>query len=335
MFLGVTARSSRPSLAVAPGLDVSGNGGAHSGPMRVGLARIEELREQIAKAWLVEAILGSPLAEVESMPLGWASEELPELVSDILGAIADPQGPPRLPPEALARAARLAEMRAGSAPAQLARDVSALHTSLLATMREELAGADPNLFLELTERLAAVFGLVTGAAVDALLDRSEGARDSLTGLQRSPQMRRRLDQLIEAARRYGHPFALVLLDIEGPGARDDHEGPGHEAALAIVAAALRESIRIVDEAFRLEDDELCVLAPDQSTEQGVQMAQRLAQMLAALESAGGLRITTSAGVVSCPENGDDPERLLRQADTAMWRARATGQAVTVGGLQDR
>jgi GGDEF domain-containing protein len=65
------------------------------------------------------------------------------------------------------------------------------------------------------------------------------------------------------------------------------------------------------------------------------MAQRLAEMLAALESAGGLRITTSAGVVSCPENGDDPERLLRQADTAMWRARATGQAVTVGGLQDR
>jgi hypothetical protein len=52
-------------------------------------------------------------------------------------------------------------------------------------MREELAGADPNLILELTERLAAVFGLVTGAAVDALLDRSEGARDSLTGLQRA------------------------------------------------------------------------------------------------------------------------------------------------------
>ena len=45
--------------------------------------------------------------------------------------------------------------------------------------------------------------------------------------------------------------------------------------LAVVAAALRDSIRLMDEAYRLEDDELCVLAPNQGTGDGVEMAHRL------------------------------------------------------------
>ena len=46
------------------------------------------------------------------------------------------------------------------------------------------------------------------------------------------------------------------------------------------------------------------------------------------------RITVSAGIVACPEHGEEPSQLLHAADTAMWRARATGQPVTVAGLQD-
>ena len=54
-----------------------------------------------------------------------------------------------------------------------------------------------------------------------------------------------------------------------------------------------------------------------------------------LEAAGGLRISISAGVVACPEHGDDAEGLLQKADEAMWRARAVGQPVGVGALRDR
>ena len=104
---------------------------------------------------------------------------------------------------------------------------------------------------------------------------------------------------------------------------------------AYIAGALRDSVRQTDETFRLEDDQLCVLAPNHTTADGTRMAERLAAALAEFEATGGLRITISAGVVSCPEHGDDADRLLRQADTAMWRARATGRPVTVGGLQDR
>ena len=105
--------------------------------------------------------------------------------------------------------------------------------------------------------------------------------------------------------------------------------------LAIVGAALRDSIRIVDEAFRLEEDAICVLAPNLRTVEAVQMAERLLAQLDELERAGGLRIAVSAGVVACPEHGADAEALLHKADAAMWRARAVGQPVGVGALQDR
>ena len=102
--------------------------------------------------------------------------------------------------------------------------------------------------------------------------------------------------------------------------------------LAIIGAALHDSIRIVDEAFRLEEDAILVLAPNQRTVEGVQMAERLLGQLDELERAGGLRIAVAAGVVACPEHGTDPDELLRKADAALWRARSVGQPVGVGAL---
>jgi diguanylate cyclase (GGDEF)-like protein len=157
-------------------------------------------------------------------------------------------------------------------------------------------------------------------------------REELPSLYRPGHMRRRLDQLIETNRRYGHPFGLAVFDTSGPDTGPSADG---EMALAIVSAALRDSIRIVDEAFRLEEEAICVLAPNLRTVEGMQMAERLLGQLDALERAGGLRITVAAGVVCCPDHGADADRLLHKADAAMWRARAVGQPVGVGGLQDR
>ena len=103
--------------------------------------------------------------------------------------------------------------------------------------------------------------------------------------------------------------------------------------LAIVGAALRDSIRLVDEAFRLEEDAVCVLAPNIGTVEGVQMAERLLGQLEELERAGGMRISVVAGVVGCPEHGADADELLHKADAALWRARAVGQPVGVGALE--
>jgi diguanylate cyclase (GGDEF)-like protein len=238
----------------------------------------------------------------------------------------------------------------GSPAGRIAREVSALQASLLAKLHEELDQGAPEQFAAAAERLAADFGSVTATAVDAPNEQAavrtvspaetqpEPAADEyreLASLYRPGHMRRRLDQLAETNRRYGHPFALAVFDASGPDARNGATADGQETALAIVGAALRDSIRLVDEAFRLEEDAICVLAPNLHTVDAVQMAERLLGQLDELERAGGLRIAVSAGVVACPEHGADVELLLHKADAAMWRARAVGQPVGVGALQDR
>jgi diguanylate cyclase (GGDEF)-like protein len=221
----------------------------------------------------------------------------------------------------------------------LAREVSALQASLLGKLHEEMAGGDAALFAAAAQKLAEEFGSVTATAVGTLWERNGNpagvVAEEHASLYRPGQMRRRLDQLLECHQRYEQLFALVVFDVEGPGARSNEGEGGRQTALAVVGAALRESVRLVDETFRLEEDALCVLAPGQDTIGGVQMAERLLRQLDELEQAGGLRIGISAGVVACPEHGNDADRLLRKADEAMWRARAVGQPVGVGALQDR
>jgi len=248
-----------------------------------------------------------------------------------------------------------------SAAGHLALKVSRLHADLLSSLHDEI-GTNGEDFALAAQRLAAEFGAVTAAAVEATdaSGRSRGGTlgslpavapegppsaphngsledelEELPSLYRPGHMRRRLEQLLETNRRYGHPFGLAVFDASGPDTRPGDVAGGQETVLSIVGAALRDSIRIVDEAFRLEEDALCVLAPNIGTVEGVQMCERLLGQLEDLERAGGLRICVSAGVVACPDHGADAEELLHKADAAMWRARAVGQPVGVGALQDR
>jgi len=247
---------------------------------------------------------------------------------------------------------------------RIALKVSELHADLLGSLHEEIGNGGGD-FVQAAQRLAGEFGSVTAAAIEATqnegapqgdalrgdseegpedtpLGRSNGVSGSveaqveeLPSLYRPGHMRRRLEQLLETNRRYGHPFGLAVFDASGPGTRPGDVAGGQETVLSIVGAALRDSIRIVDEAFRLEEDAVCVLAPNIATVEGVQMCERLLGQLDALERAGGLRISISAGVVACPDHGADADELLHKADAAMWRARAVGQPVGMGALQDR
>ena len=221
---------------------------------------------------------------------------------------------------------------AGSPAGKVAREVSALQAALLTKLRDEMAGAGSEPFADAAQRLATEFGSVAATAVDAVSERPSPTVEEHASLFQPGHMRRRLDQLIETNKRYGHPFGLVVFDVDGPGAREGGGEGGLETALAVVGAALRDSVRLVDEPFRLEEDALCVLAPNQDTVGGVQMSERLLRTLAELEAAGGLPIEISAGVVACPDHGAEADLLLHNADEAMWRARSVGQPVGVGRL---
>lgn len=244
---------------------------------------------------------------------------------------------------------------------RLTLKISQLHADLLGSLHEEI-GTNGDDFAQAAQRLAGEFGSLTAIAIEAAEGSQGGTRRSNSGeapsstslapdnglpalakeqleelpsLYQPGHMRRRLEQLLETNRRYGHPFGLAVFDASGPGVRPGDVAGGQDTVLSLVGAALRDSIRIVDECFRLEEDAICVLAPNIGTVEGVQMCERLLGQLEELERAGGLRISVSAGVVACPDHGADAEELLHKADAAMWRARALGQPVGVGALQDR
>lgn len=294
-----------------------------SAALRQRLGAADARREDLAKEWLIGAIRESPLSEVERLPAAWAATELPELITDILVAICE--GPvPVIGGPARERARNLGTLRPGITPARVAAELARLQGEVARVMLRELSGEGIELQATAASRLSVAFGHVAGEAQEALLGRLDPEDEFVFGLKRPDRMRRRLAHLVEAHRRHGHPFALALFDIEGPGSD----------RVDVVAHELRKSIRAIDETYRLEENELCVLAPYQGASDCVRMAERLSNRLAELDHSDGWQVTISAGVAACPEHGNEPDKLLASADTAMWRARATGRPVAVATLPD-
>ena len=88
---------------------------------------------------------------------------------------------------------------------------------------------------------------------------------------------------------------------------------------------IRNQIRIVDHAFRVDDDAFCVLAPNVDAGKLRRMGDRLARVVDGSQADDGPRISISAGVSACPEHGHDSERLLEIAREALEAARAAGE----------
>jgi diguanylate cyclase (GGDEF)-like protein len=312
-------------------------------PIRGPLARLEHSRDELAKAWLVRLIERASLEEISELPTDQIARELPELISDIVEQVASSNGDPyELTERQARRAAALAGLRSGrdTSAADVARDIAALQAVLVRALREELAEKDPERFADAVERLADATGAVQAAAVEELVRtrsrelESQANTDPLTGLGNLRNLQSELAQMLEMQKRYGHPFGLLLMDIDGLKRVNDSQG--HQAGdrlLMQVAMALQRSIRSVDVAARLGGDEFCVLAPEQGSAAAVLLAERLATAVAEEVSVpADPPVGLSIGVVSCPEHGDDAEALIDAADRAMYRAKASGESVALGEL---
>ena len=310
-------------------------------PIRGPLARLDRSRDELAKAWLVRLIERASLDEISELPTDQIARELPELISDIVEQIASTNGDPyELTERQTRRAAALAGLRSGrdTSAADVARDISALQAVLVRALREELAEKDPERFADAVERLADATGAIQAAAVEELVRtrsrelESQANTDPLTGLGNLRNLQSELAQMLEMHKRYGHPFGLLLMDIDGLKRVNDSQG--HQAGdrlLMQVAMALSRSIRSVDVAARLGGDEFCVLAPEQESAAAVLLAERLANAVAEEVSIpADPPVGLSIGVVSCPEHGEDAEALIDAADRAMYRAKAAGENVAVG-----
>jgi diguanylate cyclase (GGDEF)-like protein len=192
--------------------------------------------------------------------------------------------------------------------------------------------------LAMVERLAELFSSMQADAVsDVLTARSGeaewlGTTDSLTGLHNSRFMREHLHHLLGVQKRYGHPFAVLLLDIDGLKRINDAYGSGAgDRTLVGVATALGETIRDVDTPVRMGGDEFCILLPHQTASRAKVLADRLASSVERVEAPTAQPLRVSIGVVSCPQHATEAEDLLELADGAMYRAKAAGENVAIGG----
>lgn len=163
----------------------------------------------------------------------------------------------------------------------------------------------------------------------------EPPHDPVTGLPARALALRRLDELLEQARRQDHQVAVCHLSLDGWQDFVGWYGNAQGDALLLAAAArLRGCLRPGDTVARLCGGEFALLLGGLQGMAAVQAAlQRVHQALDqpyAL-SAQVPRASASAGVAMWPAHGESAQALLRAADAAMYRAQRLGQGVCLAG----
>jgi len=156
--------------------------------------------------------------------------------------------------------------------------------------------------------------------------------DSLTGLPNRALFMNRLQHLFHRARRTpdGLLFAVLYFDLDR--FKGINDGLGHLAGddlLVGIARRLEQHMRPSDTLARLGGDEFTVLLEDITSEaDATRVADRIQQELATPFLLAGQEVFTSAsiGIALSISGYDRPEEMLRDADTAMYRAKAAGRS---------
>jgi two-component system CheB/CheR fusion protein len=152
--------------------------------------------------------------------------------------------------------------------------------------------------------------------------------DVLTGLPNRALFTDRLSHVIAQARRAKTRAALLFIDLDNFKSINDTLGHDIGDELLIQAAKrLRIAMRDVDSLARLGGDEFTAILFDCSLESVNHVASRLIGDLSLVFRIRehSLYVTASIGVAFYPEDGDDPATLLKDADTAMYRAKEQGR----------
>ncbi|WMW65799.1 EAL domain-containing protein [Nitratidesulfovibrio liaohensis] len=155
--------------------------------------------------------------------------------------------------------------------------------------------------------------------------------DPLTGLPNRVLFHDRLQMALKrAARRRNYTFAMLYLDLDRFKVINDSLGHDvGDALLKVVSAKLRECVRDVDTVARFGGDEFGVLLEETPTRgTAVRVARRIRAHLAEPVRIGPHEVFTTAsiGIVLRTDQYTTPEELVRDADTAMYRAKEQGQS---------
>ncbi|MHB0912981.1 MAG: sensor domain-containing protein [Armatimonadota bacterium] len=153
--------------------------------------------------------------------------------------------------------------------------------------------------------------------------------DHLTGLPNRLMFGNQLSQKLALAERKGQSVGVMFLDLDRFKVINDTLGHNFgDELLRLVADRLSDTLRQADCLARMGGDEFTVILSDAKTTEGVaRVARRIQDALAKPFVVGGqeLFITCSMGVSLYPTHGKDVETLVKNADTAMYRAKDRGR----------
>ncbi len=168
--------------------------------------------------------------------------------------------------------------------------------------------------------------------------------DSLTGLPNRELFKNLVEHSLERSKggRGDYSFAVMMLDLDRFQVVNDSLGHvvGDELIIAITRR-LKMCTRPGDTLARLGGDEFGILLQDvDSVGDATSFANRIYEQLSGPFTLNGMRVFPSAsiGIVLAEDHYDDPAELLRDADTALYRAKSGGKArheIFVPAMRDR
>jgi diguanylate cyclase (GGDEF)-like protein/PAS domain S-box-containing protein len=174
-----------------------------------------------------------------------------------------------------------------------------------------------------------VFHDVSAARAMSLQMTHSAQHDILTNLPNRLLLDDRITQSVALARRQKRPIAVLFLDLDRFKYINDSLGHATgDTLLQSVATRLLAAVRNSDTVSRQGGDEFVVLLPFiASPEDAATSAKKILLTLTTPHSIAGqdLHIDGSIGISIYPEDGEDSETLIKNADTAMYHAKESGR----------
>jgi diguanylate cyclase (GGDEF)-like protein len=156
--------------------------------------------------------------------------------------------------------------------------------------------------------------------------------DVLTGLANANTVSRVLELEIVRAARQKSELALAVFDVDNLTGYNDAQGrAAGDDVLREVAAAMSQSIRLVDTVARWGGDEFMLVAPGAT---GTTVVRRVVEAVAAMSLPGDRRVTISAGLAHFPADGTMSDELVFAAKAALRAAQATGPGTLAEATHD-
>lgn len=163
--------------------------------------------------------------------------------------------------------------------------------------------------------------------------------DVLTGLLNRRAFMEEAHGKFKLAKRYQRPLSFLMLDIDY--FKKVNDTYGHQAGDIVLVGfskILRSCLRETDVLGRIGGEEFAIILPETSLEQTAELSERLLEKVRTteiqFESGRNLSVTTSIGVATVPPLAIDVDMVMKEADKALYQAKADGRDCCRGIIKD-